>query len=158
MKKIIIAAAIVFSALSAQAQEVSQTLGLRLGDNDGLGYEISYQKPTGDNRLQLDLGLRSSDNSDAYKLTGTYQWVKDLSSLADGFQWFYGAGAGIGHVSIDVPGVDGETFVNAAGTVGIEYKFDFPLQLSLDARPEIGILNGDSDLGLDLALGVRYVF
>ncbi|NIJ43759.1 hypothetical protein FHR24_000198 [Wenyingzhuangia heitensis] len=161
MKKLIFTAGLLLAGLASQAQDLSKNaIGLRLGDNDGLGYEISYQRALSEaTRLQLDLGLRSEDYVDAYKLSGTYQWVKDLSALADGFNWFYGAGAALGTVQVDFMGQkDSETFVNAAGNVGIEYNFEFPLQLSLDTRPEIGIINGDSDLSLEVALGVRYKF
>lgn len=51
-------------------------LGLRLGDNDGFGAELSYQrKLSGNNRLELDLGFRNSDYYDALKLAAIYQWT-----------------------------------------------------------------------------------
>ncbi|NJB82081.1 hypothetical protein [Wenyingzhuangia aestuarii] len=158
MKKTIFTLGLLLAGFATQAQDLSKhAIGLRLGDNDGLGYEISYQRALSDaNRLQFDLGIRSSDNVDAYKLSGVYQWVWDLSSLADGFNWFAGAGAGLG--TIETMGSDSETFINAAGTVGIEYNFEFPLQLSLDTRPELGIINGNNDLSLEIALGARYKF
>ncbi|GGF65137.1 hypothetical protein [Wenyingzhuangia marina] len=157
MKKLVVTFGLLLVGLASQAQDLSKhAIGLRLGDNDGLGYEISYQHAlSNSNRLQFDLGFRDRNGVSNYKLTGLYQWVWDLSALAPGFNWFAGAGAGVG--SEDK--ADGsETFVNADGNVGIEYNFDFPLQLSLDTRPEIGIINGDSDLGLEIALGVRYKF
>ena len=52
-----------------------------------------------------------------------------------------------------------EFFLNAVGDIGIEYNFDFPLLLSLDFRPEIGVINDiDDGLEFDIALGVRYQF
>ena len=47
-----------------------------------------------------------------------------------------------------------------AGMVGLEYTFNFPLQLSLDVRPQIGLGFGGHGLhwGLMPALGVRYRF
>jgi predicted porin len=158
MKKVMFTLGLLLVGLASQAQDLSKhAIGLRLGDNDGLGYEISYQRALSDsNRLQFDLGWRSRDNEDAYKLTGIYQWVWDLSGLAPGFNWFAGAGGGVGAADNKTEG--STTFVNAAGNVGIEYNFDFPLQLSLDTRPEIGIINGGDDLALEIALGVRYKF
>ena len=52
-------------AFSTQAQEISKNaLGLRLGDNDGFGGEISYQRGLSDNnRLELDLGWRNNNNT-----------------------------------------------------------------------------------------------
>ena len=59
---------------------------------------------------------------------------------------------------INIDNDDG-LFINADGNVGIEYNFDAPFLISLDFRPEIGIL-GDygKDTDLDLALSIRYQF
>ena len=141
--------------LSAQSQSISENaLGLRLGDNNGFGGEISYQRYLKEsNRLEFDLGWRSSDNVDAFKLVGLYQWVMPL----DGdFHWYVGAGAGLGSFDSDVS--DG-TFALVAGNIGIEYDFDIPLLLSLDIRPELGFNSKYSDdLDMDIALGIRYQF
>jgi hypothetical protein len=160
MKKIVLLTLCIFGfSLSSQAQNIADhALGLRLGDNDGFGTEISYQHGlTENNRLELDLGWRDGNNYDAFKLTGLYQWVWNIEQ---GFNWYAGFGAGIGSVdgNDDFDDDDG-FFLNAAGNVGIEYDFDFPLLLSLDFRPEIGLINsyGD-DLDFDIALGIRYQF
>lgn len=157
MKKLFFPIFILLMGVTSQAQDLSKhAIGLRLGNNDGLGYEISYQHTLSYvNRLQLDLGFRSSNNINIYKASGIYQWVSDLSNLSDGFYWFTGIGGGVG--TIDTP-FGNATFVNLESTVGIEYHFDFPLQLSLDTRPEIGIINGSSGINLEIALGVRYKF
>ena len=140
---------------SVNAQEISKNaIGLRLGDNDGFGGEISYQRYlTENNRLEFDLGWRDSNNVDAFKLVGLYQWVFKLDG---NFNWYVGAGAGVG--SFDAGEVDG-TFGLVAGDVGIEYNFDIPLLLSLDFRPEFGF-NEDfnDDVNFDIALGIRYQF
>jgi hypothetical protein len=149
-----IAASFIF-ILSANAQEISKNaLGLRLGDNDGFGGEVSYQRHLGDNnRLEFDLGWRDSKNYDAFKLVGLYQWVMPI---ATNFNWYVGAGGGVG--SFESKEVDG-TFVLVAGDIGIEYNFDFPLLLSLDFRPELGFNDDYSDdVDFDIALGIRYQF
>lgn len=153
----------VFITLSASAQEIANhALGLRLGDSDGFGAEISYQKSMARyNRLELDLGWRDSRNFDAVKLAAIYQWIH---SIDGNFNWYYGAGGGLGSVDFaprpnDTP--DGGLFVFAAGDIGIECNFDFPLLLSLDFRPELGVVgySGFSDsFDFDIALGVRYQF
>ncbi|MEM6719436.1 MAG: hypothetical protein AAF611_08990 [Bacteroidota bacterium] len=142
-------------ASSLSAQQISDNaIGLRIGDNDGLGAEISYQRHIGgNNRLEFDLGFRNSNDVDAFKLVGLYQWVKPIDG---NFNWYVGAGAGIG--SYDAPNDDG-TFALAAGNIGIEYNFDFPLLLSLDMRPELSFDDTYSDdLDLDIALSIRYQF
>lgn len=72
MKKILFMFALLGGAYFAQAQDISKhALGLRLGDNDGFGGEISYQRGLSkNNRLEFDLGWRNSNNVDAFKLTG----------------------------------------------------------------------------------------
>ena len=158
MKKLfLLAIAIIgFSTLS-NAQDISKNaLGLRLGDSDGFGAEVSYQRALGDNnRLEVDLGWRDGKNYDGFKLAGLYQWVWVL----DGdFNWYAGVGGGVGSYSFDNKAFDDETFVFAAGDIGIEYNFDIPLQLSLDFRPELGFGDYRDDLDFDIALGIRYRF
>ena len=147
------------------AQEIADNaIGLRLGDSDGFGAEVSYQRALGDaNRLELDLGIRSGNNYDGFKLAGLYQWVWNIDG---GFNWYAGVGGGLASYSYDYRFEgerydDSQTFVFAAGDVGIEYNFDIPLMLSLDFRPEFGF--GDDrfdndDLDFDIALGIRYQF
>lgn len=160
MKKLILLFA-VFATFTfvASAQEIADNaIGLRLGDDDGFGAEISYQRALGENnRLELDLGIRSGNNYDGFKLTGLYQWVWHLDGS---FNWYAGAGGGVGSYSVDVPGGEDfdDTFLFVAGDVGIEYNFDIPLQLSLDIRPELGFGDFRDDVGIDLALGIRYQF
>ena len=160
MKKLILVALAFMGFATVNAQDISENaIGLRLGDSDGFGAEVSYQRALGDNnRVEIDLGVRSGNGYDGFKLAGIYQWVWVL----DGdFNWYAGAGGGVGSYSFDnVPSGfdDSETFFFAAGNIGIEYNLDFPLQLSLDARPELGFGDFRDDLDFDIALGVRYRF
>lgn len=157
MKKLILSAVILIGmAFSAQAQEISKNaLGLRLGDSDGFGGELSYQRGLSDNnRLELDLGWRNNNNVDAFKLSGIYQWVWNIDG---GFNWYAGPGAGIGSWSYKN---ESNTFAYVGGDIGIEYLFDIPLQLSLDLRPEFYLSDGyrTNNYGSDIALGIRYRF
>jgi hypothetical protein len=167
MKKIILSAFMLIGlAFSTQAQDISKNaLGLRFGDNGGFGGELSYQRAlSSNNRLELDLGWRnrSNFNNNAYddnaiKLTGLYQWVWNIDG---GFNWYAGVGGGLGSYSYDNNGTSyNDTFVFAAGDIGIEYNFDIPLLISLDFRPEIGG-NGyyNNNYGSDIALALRYQF
>ena len=153
---------LVFATTWVGAQSISEhTLGLRLGDSDGFGAEISYQRGLGDNnRLEVDLGWRSANQFNAFRLTGLYQWVWNIDG---NLNWYAGAGGGLGQFDFDddFPGGDNfsKTFFYVAGDIGIEYDFDFPLLLSLDFRPELGINNDvDDDIDFDIALGIRYQF
>jgi len=168
MKKLLLSAIMLVGlAFASNAQEISKNaLGLRLGDNDGFGGEISYQRGLGDNnRLELNLGWRNNDKYDAFKLVGLYQWVWNIEG---GFNWYAGVGGGVGSYSNDNNRFnngndndydDNGTYFLAAGNLGIEYNFDIPLLLSLDIRPELYF--GDdfgNDFGPDIALGIRYQF
>jgi hypothetical protein len=163
MKKLfLLSFALIGFAFTAQAQDIADNaIGLRLGDSDGFGAEISYQRALGDaNRLEFDLGWRDGDRYNGFKLAGLYQWVMNLDG---NFNWYVGAGGGLGSFSIDNPGGKDitDTFIFAAGDIGIEYNFDIPLLISLDFRPEIGFGNelyDNNDLDFDIALGIRYQF
>lgn len=144
------------------AQDIAENaIGLRIGDGDGFGTEISYQRALGENnRLEADLGFRSGNRFNAFRVTGLYQWVWNIDG---GFNWYAGAGGGVGSFSFDddFPGRDDNDtfFAFVSGDIGIEYNFDFPLLLSLDFRPEIAINNAiDDDVDFDIALGIRYQF
>ena len=133
MKKVILSAFMLLGlAFSAQAQDISKNvLGLRLGDNDGFGGEVSYQRGLGDNnRLELDLGWRNNNDVDAIKLAGLYQWVWNIDG---GFNWYVGVGGGAGSWSYDVNEVsDSGAVLFAAGDVGID------LELAAEARTVVG--------------------
>jgi len=159
-KTILILGALFAFVLSANAQRVSDNaIGLRLGDNDGFGTEINYQRGLSENnRLEFGLSWHGHDQVSSFKLAGLYQWVWTLDGH---FNWYIGAGGGAGHVNFDddFPGdPDNETFFFAAGDIGIEYNFGIPLLLSLDLRPEIGFGDYQDDFDFDLGLGIRYQF
>jgi hypothetical protein len=170
MKTIILSTIMLIGlAFTSQAQDVSKNaLGLRLGGNDGIGVEVSYQrKLSPKNRLELDLGFRNQqnyyDNDDdlaAVKLAALYQWVWNIDG---GFNWYVGVGGGIGswnHKYNDNNGYsDNGVFAFVAGDIGIEYNFDIPLMLSLDFRPEIGSDNYyNNNYSSDIGLAIRYQF
>ncbi|PRP66735.1 hypothetical protein [Nonlabens agnitus] len=162
MKKILFTLAlIVGTTFAVQAQTISDNaIGLRFGDGDGFGAEISYQRALGsNNRLEVDLGIENGNRFDGFKLTGVYQWVWNIDG---GFNWYAGVGGGVGSIDFDDDfrpnNDDSETFILAAGQVGIEYNFNIPLILSLDIRPELYFGDFRDDLESDIALGIRYQF
>lgn len=169
MKRILLISAIFLGMTTlVKAQEISpNAIGLRLGDGNGFGAEISYQRAIKENnRLEFNFGWRDGRNYDGIKLIGLYQWVWNIEG---GFNWYAGPGVGfaayeVHHRDHPVYGPDydyKDSFGILAGTVGIEYSFDFPLLLSLDVRPELGFGSDDyyrDSLGVDVGLGVRYQF
>ncbi len=149
MKKFIFALALGLSIISAVN---SQTMGKAIGVRFGYGGEITYQQPLGNaNRLELDLGL----DRYGFGLNGVYQWVWDLSSLADGFNWYAGFGAGIGSYNYYT---GSPLNVGILAQIGLEYNFNIPLQLSLDYRPGFYFLNGFYPTYDGICLAARYRF
>lgn len=131
------------------AQTNERTIGLRAG----YGGELSYQHPLNDNRLEVNLGLNGFGNGD-FAITGIYQWLFDVNEID-----IY---AGLGAQTGSYYWADKEKHtlgLSLATQVGVQYNFDFPLQLSLDWRPTWTVLPAGRDIGYyGLGLGVRYRF
>lgn len=146
----------IVSAVSAQVD--SKTIGLRMGGGFGYGAEISYQQPMGvSNRLEVDLGV----NRSGFGLNGIYQWVNDFSELADGFNWYYGVGAGIGSYNfayLNDANKANVTTLGILGQIGMEYKFEIPLTLSIDYRPGIFFSSGINGTYDGICFSARYRF
>jgi hypothetical protein len=167
MKKVILSAIMLFGlAFGSQAQEISKhAIGVRInGDMDGVGAEATYQMGlAGKHRLELDLGFRNYDHYDTAQFTGLFQWVWNVQGRFNGYAGF-GAGLGTYHVGDNFHDEDYKrngVFGVAAGNIGVEYVFDFPLQVSVDFRPEIYF--GDHDyrdreFAPDLGISARYRF
>ncbi|MGG8497513.1 hypothetical protein ACQY1Q_13960 [Tenacibaculum sp. TC6] len=147
---------VTLSVLTANAQEISENaLGIRFGDNNGFGGEISYQRRLGSaNRLEVDLGIRGNKNYSAFKATGLYQWVWQLENR---FNWYAGVGGGVGSWKVKSTDIS-STSLFGAGVIGVEYNFDIPLLISLDYRPEVGFSDGYDGFNSDFGLSVRYQF
>ena len=153
MKKIILVAALVLGfAVAASAQP--RAIGLR----GGWGAEASYQHSFGADFLQADLGLNTFDSIHG---SVVYNFMIAQPSWTSRGEWgFYaGPGAAVG-MKLGNSETDGYFHVAAAGMVGLEYTFWFPLQLSIDVRPQLGYAFGANAFywGVMPSLGVRYRF
>ena len=163
MKKSILIVCAFFGIISfLNAQEISKNaIGLRLGDADGFGASISYQRAIMENnRLEFNFGWSDGKNYDGIKFIGLYEWVWNIDG---GFNWYAGPGIGFGSYRIENPygGHFKDSFAILTGVAGIEYNFDFPLLISLDVRPELGFgddVYDNDNLDFDVGLGIRYQF
>lgn len=147
MKRII---AILVLSLGIAAAAVAQprAVGMRMGFT---GMEASYQHYLGmPNFLEGDLGLSFAAGL-GVKLSALYNYVFMQPDWTTQGEWNIYAGAGIttGYV-YDIHNVlltTGEIELNYGHgfmfaipiQAGLSYTFSFPLQLSVDIRPEFGI-------------------
>lgn len=155
MRKIIIAAALVFGfAVAASAQP--KAIGARFG----YGVDLSYQHNVNSaNFIEADLGLA---NFAHLNVAATYNFMIAQPEWTSQGEWGFYAGPGVA-----LGAGSGIFNVGIAGQVGLEYTFDFPLQLSIDLRPQLGLLTATVEgvsartfglWGWYPHLGVRYRF
>ena len=153
MKKIILIAAMVLGfAVAASAQP--RAIGLRLG----YGAEVTYQHSLGANFVEANLGLNTFN---AINAVATYNWMIAQPQWTDRCEWGFYAGPG---AAVGLGFGESRFFTAAAvGQVGLEYTFWFPLQLSIDIRPQLGLITANKAAGFYFggwypALGIRYRF
>ncbi len=156
MKKIIIIAAMLLIAIAANAQP--RAIGGRLG----YGLEASYQHTIGQkaNFIEADLGIGFFGG---LNLAGSYNFMIAQPEWTTKGEWGFYAGPCVGASYLWY--VNGGS-VGLGAQVGLEYTFDFPLQLSLDVRPQLGAVFYSGYVGFNMSglmgfipsLSVRYRF
>lgn len=168
MKKVLLFATL-FLTISVVAIAQPRAIGGRLGYN----VDVSYQHSLGKNFVELDAGLVGFGAG--FQLTGIYNFIIVSPNWTPKGEWNFYAGPGLGvgyHVYNLYNGLEthGAGLVGIAGQVGLEYTFAFPLQLSVDYRPLVGMAFGKnitydyknsrfySEGFFDLALSARYRF
>ena len=159
MKKSIILVAIL--AIVSVGSAIAQPRAI--GANIGYGIDLSYQHSLGEaNMIDVSINIPFFEGIGA---TATYDWVNPFGAVIpwdyEGqWNWNLGVGAGLGIYGFKAPAF----YAGVVGHVGISYDFWFPMQLSLDYRPNIGIVGGEgltfntSGLYSGITLGVRYLF
>lgn len=151
-------------AMTTAAFAQPRAVGLRIG----YGVEASYQHSMGDqNMIEVEAGLAGFN---AIEAAATYDWINPGGLVIpwEGkgkFNWYAGVGAGVGYFWGSFWYYP-YAFGGVAGRVGVEYTFDFPLQISVDYRPVIGVEG--NKYGVDfyadglysgaIAVGARYTF
>ena len=144
MKKIILVAAMVLGfAVAAAAQP--RAIGVR----GGLANGVSYQHTLGANFVDADVYFFAK----GVHVSGTYNWTLMQPNWTSRGDWGVYAGPGAG-VGLGEGGVD----LAVIGQVGLEYTFWFPLQLSVDLRPQLSLRNGLDPNVFCPTLGIRYRF
>jgi len=165
MKKFLFVAVLAMASIMAYAQP--RAIGANLGASLG----FSYQHGFGESNM-LDVAIYTPIAAGQAKMWGiggtvTYDWIDPFGTSVPWnekgeWHWYMGVG-GAGGVYNFSPAVWN---VGVAGHIGIEYDFWFPMQLSVDWRPNIGIVGangagvGYNTAGLydGLTIGIRYKF
>ena len=167
MKKSLILAAILAVVSVGAAVAQPRAIGLNLGSGSG----ISYQHALGESNM-LDISANVPVLFDGLGIGGivTYDWINPFGTAVPweykgAWNWYLGVGGSGGMYGLFSSEAPNYWYAGVAGHVGIEYQFWFPLQLSLDWRPTIGVDNTADHLGFGLnglysgiSLGVRYLF
>ena len=138
-------------AIGAISYAQPRSLGLRLAPS---GLEAVYQQTMEKNQfiegnLGLDFGYK---NIPGIKATATYNFIWARPAWSDKGSWaiYAGPGATLGYVNDEVhyKAADGLNIITypdsgfiigICGHVGLEYSFEFPLQIAIDLRPCIGL-------------------
>ena len=182
MKKFLFVAVLAFASVMAYAQP--RAIGGRLGEFCGFSYEhgfgdsnmleieagFNFGNPWGNRMVGWENGQKWNMHGHNVQVAVTYDWIDPFNAkfptIEKGeWHWYMGVGGSGGIYGFNAP----NWYVGAAGHFGIEYDFWFPLQLSLDWRPSIGVglagANGQvqaqyntGGLYQGISLGVRYKF
>lgn len=145
MKKILVAVLLIAGAgiintAGAQATTYRTALGVRLSSSNALqNNSISFKQFITD-RSAIEALFTFGD---PLALGAMLELYKPLA--ADGLSWFYGGGGYIAFVKKLNTTTQKETTdpnFGAQGVIGLDYKFNnIPLNISLDWKPELNIVN-----------------
>ncbi|HJS55166.1 MAG TPA: hypothetical protein VJ765_11505 [Chitinophagaceae bacterium] len=145
-------AVMLISASPLQAQDYKTALGIRLSSNGpAVNNSVSF-KHFMNPKLAVE-ALLTFDNKAA--IGGLLEIHNDMST--EGLKWFYGAGAYIGFDS-DKENTD-RALMGAQGIIGLDYKFaNLPLNLSLDWKPELNIIDNINFEPAAVGFTIRFTF
>ena len=91
MKKVFL---IVLAAIALSSTAFAQkAIGLRFGGGSVTNFEVSYQQPMNANRLELDFGLATGNESLNLSVIGIYHWKFNIVNALD---WYVGPGVAAG--------------------------------------------------------------
>lgn len=155
MKKSVILIVAMLLSIAAFAQPRA------IGGRFAAGLQVSYQHNLGENFAELDLGYHYASG---LGVTAMYNFILANPAWSPKGSWEVYAG----------PGISAGTYFNISpfafgicGQIGLAYTFQFPLQVSIDLRPSLGIAIGPSGgvffnkfglIGFAPTIGVRYSF
>jgi len=107
--------------------------------------------------VALDATIGGGTNSLRFDLLGEWHHA---TGITNGLDWYAGVGGMIGFWSsgVKVGGNDAVSgmYLIGQGVLGLDYTFSFPLNISFELGPNIGLINAGG-FGFGGAFGIRYV-
>ena len=158
MKKLLLAAVMAVASISLAVAQPRA-----IGANIGYGASFSYQHNLGEANM-IDLAVEVPGFS-GIGATCTYDWINPFGTQIPWnekgtWNWSLGVGAGAGFIW----GLNGG-YAGVVGHCGVAYDFWFPMELSVDWRPNIGACFWDGGaayymdgLFTGITIGIRYLF
>ena len=170
---------IIISTLSTQAQNIAKNaIGIRISEtvsgDYGFGPEITYQRQilTENNRIDANLSWRTNSTITTIRGGAYFHWTYNIW---DNLNWFAGPGLGAGYIDFDTifngfglnVDRDDEVFPYVGADFGVDYRFDFPLQVAFSIRPTYdfhdiddgnGAFNDIDQVSVNVGVAARYTF
>ncbi|MEO0875675.1 MAG: hypothetical protein AAFY48_13830, partial [Bacteroidota bacterium] len=148
-----------------QAQSYQQAIGLRLGVPVSASYKFFLEGTNNaiEGFVSYDQAKFQGSGWSWISIGGGYQIHNDLSSVTDGLQWYYGAGAAMFLWTFDsdfsVVADQASLSVGLLGFIGLDYKIpNAPVNVSADWVPTLFLNGFDSGFGAGYgAIAVRYI-
>ena len=170
MKKFLFVVLLAAASITAYAQP--RAIGANLGANFGFSYQHGFGEANMlDVAAYVPWAAGFYGGGIAWGIGGivTYDWIDPFGATVPWsekgeWHWYMGVGGAGGFFFGTTSG-----YVGAAGHFGIEYDFWFPMQLSVDYRPVIGVgiatADGVTGVGFNtgglyegITIGIRYLF
>lgn len=136
MKKVFLISLLV-SLFGIGAFAQSRAVGFRVSNVLEVSYQFNATRP---NFWELDGGLWNTGKGAQASIIHNWVIASPNWTSEGEWNWYLGVGGQMGLVwdKLYNDNEDLGCFVGVAGMFGLEYTFDFPLQLSADVRPFIG--------------------
>jgi len=178
MKKLFFVALLIVTGINLQAQDIPKNaVGIRISEgvfgDEGFGPEITYQRQMFGEHSRIDLHISWRTNAfiHTYRAGGHFHWSYNIW---DQLNWFAGPGVGVGYIDFKTSffgiGIsndrDSELFPFVGADFGVDYQFNFPLQVAFSVRPSYDIhsientasVNDVDNFGVNIGIAARYTF
>lgn len=151
MKKLMMIAVLMVSALAVNAQDYNWAVGVRGGwENAG----ITLKKGMGGTALDFTGSWDFRSEYTRLRVQGLYEWQQNLSG---GLDWYYGIGAHLGLWGDEHN--NGSFWAGVDAVLGLEFKFpELPIAISLDYRPGVNVLPNVGVGYGDVGFGLKFCF